>query len=49
MPSVLVELGYLSNRREERQLNNATYQAYIASAVYRAFKAYKREMESASR
>ena len=46
MPSVLVELGYLSNRKEEKQLNNPTYQSYIASAVYRAFKAYKREMEA---
>lgn len=46
MPSVLVELGYLSNRKEERQLSDSTYQSYIASAIYRAFKTYKEEMEA---
>lgn len=46
MPSVLVEIGYLSNVKEERELNDEKVQDYIASAVYRAFKEYKNEVES---
>lgn len=46
MPSVLVEIGYLSNVKEERELNDPKVQDYIASAVYRAFKEYKNEVES---
>lgn len=46
MPSVLVEIGYLSNEKEERELNDETVQDYIASAIYRAFKEYKEEMEA---
>jgi N-acetylmuramoyl-L-alanine amidase len=46
MPSVLVEIGYLSNAKEEKELNTEKVQDYIASAVYRAFKDYKNEVES---
>ncbi|OJJ22630.1 N-acetylmuramoyl-L-alanine amidase [marine bacterium AO1-C] len=46
MPSVLVELGFLSNPAEERYLNDALGQIYMASAIYRAFKAYKKELEA---
>jgi len=46
MPSVLVEIGYLSNEKEERELNDEKVQDYIASAIYRAFKEYKEEMEA---
>ena len=45
MPSVLIETGYLSNRKEERVLSNVLQQNYIASAIYRAFKDYKKEVE----
>jgi N-acetylmuramoyl-L-alanine amidase len=45
MPSVLVEIGYLSNTKEEKELNDDTVQDYIASAIYRAFKDYKSQME----
>lgn len=45
MPSVLVELGYLSNATEEKFLRSKDGQVYMASAIYRAFKEYKREYE----
>ncbi|MFT6868098.1 MAG: N-acetylmuramoyl-L-alanine amidase [Cyclobacteriaceae bacterium] len=46
MPSVLVEVGYLSNQKEENELNNELNQVYIASGIYRAFRDYKLEIES---
>ncbi|NOY49653.1 MAG: N-acetylmuramoyl-L-alanine amidase [Chlorobi bacterium] len=48
MPSVLVELGYLSNTTEEAFLLSAKGQSYLASAIYRAVKEYKRDYESES-
>jgi|TARA_Y100000031_G_scaffold101224_1_gene110953 N-acetylmuramoyl-L-alanine amidase len=45
MPSVLVELGYLSNPKEEKFLRSKEGQVYLASAIYRAFKEYKKEFE----
>ena len=45
MPSVLVEVGYLSNPKEEKYLNDKRNQVYIASGIYRAFKEYKKETE----
>lgn len=46
MPSVLVEVGYLSNPKEERELNDKLNQVYIASGIFRAFRDYKEEIES---
>ena len=46
MPSVLVEVGYLSNVKEEKELNDPNVQDYIASAIFRAFRNYKSEVES---
>jgi N-acetylmuramoyl-L-alanine amidase len=46
MPSVLVEIGYLTNQAEEKYLVNEDNQVYIASGIFRAFKDYKREIES---
>ena len=45
MPSVLVELGYLTNTNEETFLRSKQGQVYMASAIYRAFKEYKIEFE----
>jgi N-acetylmuramoyl-L-alanine amidase len=45
MPSVLIELGFLSNPAEERFLNSKEGQTYLASAIYRSIKAYKEEIE----
>lgn len=46
MPSVLVEVGFLSNANEEKYLNSKDGQTYIASGLFRAVKAYKEEIES---
>jgi len=45
MPSVLVELGFLTNPEEEDFLNTDQGKSYMASAIYRAFKEYKSEQE----
>ena len=45
MPSVLVELGFLTNPKEEDFLNTDLGKTYMASAIYRAFKEYKSEQD----
>ena len=45
MPSMLIESGFLTNPAEERYLNNKANQSYMAAAIYRAFREYKRELE----
>lgn len=46
MPSVLIETGFLSHPVEEQFLAEERGQDLIASAIYRAFKEYKSEVES---
>lgn len=46
MPAVLVELGFLTNPTEEDFLNSEKGQAYMASAIFRAFREYKAEREN---
>lgn len=46
MPSVLVELGFLTNKEEEDFLISEEGQMYTASAIYRAFKKYKVDLEA---
>jgi N-acetylmuramoyl-L-alanine amidase len=45
MPGVLVETGFITNHGDESFLLTEDGQAYIASAIYRAFKEYKKDME----
>lgn len=45
MPSVLVELGFLTHADEEDFLQGEQGQDYMASAIYRAFKEYKATVE----
>ncbi|NCP84427.1 MAG: N-acetylmuramoyl-L-alanine amidase [Bacteroidetes bacterium] len=45
MPSVLVELGFISNKKEEYFLKSNYGQEIIASAIYRAVKEYKQKMD----
>jgi N-acetylmuramoyl-L-alanine amidase len=49
MPSVLVELGFLSNPKEEAYLNSHKGQEHMASAIFRAFRDYKSKVEKQSR
>ncbi len=46
MPSVLVELGYITNADEEAYLNTSQGQEYMASAIYRAVRDYKKAIEN---
>lgn len=46
MPSVLIEVGYLTNPTEEKYLSSEYGQDLIASGIYRAFKEYKNQIES---
>ncbi len=46
MPSVLIEIGFLSNKAEAQFLDSDIGQALIGSAVYRAFKDYKLYMDN---
>lgn len=48
MPSVLIETGFLTNPAEEKFLMSELGQDYMASAIYRAFKEYKNELEGKS-
>jgi len=45
MPSILAELGFISNPEEEKFLNSVKGQDLLATSLYNAFKDYKREME----
>lgn len=49
MPSVLIETGFLTNKAEEAFLTSEIGQDYLASAIYRAFREYKNELESKSK
>lgn len=48
MPSVLIELGFLTNAEEEKYLNSEEGQDYLASAIFRAFRDYRQTIDSRS-
>jgi N-acetylmuramoyl-L-alanine amidase len=48
MPSVLIETGYMSNKKECRYLLTKNGQNVIASAIFRAFREYKEIIETRS-
>ena len=45
MPSILIELGFISNAAEERFLASEDGQVYMALAIYRAFRDFKASYE----
>lgn len=45
MPSILIELGFLTNALEEDFLNSENGKAYMSSAIFRGFKDYKDMVE----
>jgi len=45
MPSILVELGFLTNAVEEDFLNSENGKSYMSSAIFRGFKEYKELVE----
>ena len=46
MPSILVELGFINNMKEEQFLKSEKGQSQMALALYRAFAEYKKEYEA---
>lgn len=49
MPSILVELGYISNASDERYMKTESGQKSMANSIYLAFKEYKHEYDKKSR
>jgi len=49
MPSVLIETGFISNQKERDFLTSKTGQVYLASAIFRAFRGYREELEGSSK
>ncbi len=45
MPSILVELGFISTPEEERYLNSESGKNALANSLFRAFLTYKQEQE----
>jgi N-acetylmuramoyl-L-alanine amidase len=48
-PSVLVEVGFITNPEEEKYLNQKLGQSQIAAAIFEGFKNYKYDIEHCSR
>lgn len=48
MPSILIELGYISNRQEENYLKSEGGQGSLATSIYNGFREYKREHDKKS-
>ncbi len=49
MPSILTEVGFLTNPEEEKFLGSEKGQKYMASALFRAVRSYKDENEGVSK
>ncbi|MCF6241497.1 MAG: N-acetylmuramoyl-L-alanine amidase [Bacteroidales bacterium] len=49
MPAILVETGFISNPTEEKYLMTDYGQSIIASAIFRAFREYKNQIEKNSK
>ncbi len=45
MPSILVEVAFISNPREESMLRNPNFQKRVAEGIYNAIALYKRNFE----
>ena len=46
MPSVLVEIGFITNKEEEEFLNSEDGQQEIVGNIMEALRKYKRDIES---
>ncbi len=45
IPSILIEIGFITNEKEARRLNTASYQKEIAQAIYQGLKDYKETLD----
>ena len=48
VPSVLIEAGFLSNKKDSKRLNTTAGQLEVAKAIFRAIKRYKAQVETGS-
>lgn len=48
MPSILLELGYISNKQEEAYLKSTSGQTSLARSIYNGFRDYKKEFDKKS-
>ncbi|MDH3892177.1 MAG: N-acetylmuramoyl-L-alanine amidase [candidate division Zixibacteria bacterium] len=48
-PSVLIETGFISNKKEEKTLKSKKYHRQVAQAVYKAIKKFKVKYEQKSK
>jgi N-acetylmuramoyl-L-alanine amidase len=48
MPSVLIEIGFLTNPREVKKLLNKDYQSDLAQKIYKALVSYKEKVDNSS-
>ncbi|MCD4817220.1 MAG: N-acetylmuramoyl-L-alanine amidase [Candidatus Cloacimonetes bacterium] len=46
MPAVLIELGFLSNKKEEKKLMKDSYQNTLAKAIFEGLKSFKLKYDS---
>jgi len=49
MPAILVEIGFVTNRREEKKLKDTRYRDEIARAIYAGLAEYKRQWDARAR
>jgi N-acetylmuramoyl-L-alanine amidase len=45
IPSILIEIGFVTNEKEAKRLNTASYQKEIAQAIYQGLKDYKETLD----
>jgi N-acetylmuramoyl-L-alanine amidase len=45
MPSILIEIGFLSNITEEKRLSDVAYQKELAEGIFNAIKTYKEDFD----
>ncbi len=49
MPAILIEIGFVTNPREERRLRDSRYRDEIARAIFAGLAEYKRHWDQAAR
>ena len=45
MPNVLVEVGFITNKDERKNLTSKNYQSKVSKAIVKAIKLYKNQYE----
>ena len=48
MPNILIELGFLTHKKDSKYLKKSKYKQRMAEAIFRAIKTYKKEVEGYS-